>query len=358
MIILSGCKAVEQFSPDQVMENVITSDTEDTPYYGEMTITMTDPDESFEMYVKEWRKGRKSLEEVTTDGSAMITLKEGKKITMYDVEENTLFETEFEELSELNHSSKERIENLLELTEDTHTLKKQGDDEIAGREAIHLVAEKKPDEKSLYGKQEIWIDKENWLVLKTINYTGDSYTKMEYTKLEFDPNMDDSVFTIDIPDDVTIETFEEEDLSETITLDEAIERLEHPFMYFPDTDTLTLEEVVYFDSTDEFVMKSVDLKYHLEGLPYMELSIVSSEESSDDEDVEMTDEMSDPVTIRGNEGSYLDLDGAHILTWEEGEYDYTIWFINPNTIREEVGDLVKTMEEIPTNEKGVEHDAR
>lgn len=353
-VILMGCRAVEQFSPDQVMENVITSETEETPYYGEMTITMTDVDETFEIYVKEWRKGSMSLEEATTDGDVMVTLKDGKKMTIYDAAENTVFESEFDEPAELNYTSRERVENLLELTEDTHTLKKQGDDTIAGRDAIHLVAEKKPGEKSLFGKQEIWIDKENWLVLKTINHTGDNSSTIEYTTLEMDPDMSDDVFEIEMPDDVTIEKLSEEGSDRMITLEEAKAQMETPFMYFPDDDALILEEITSFETLEEQQNNSVELTYYLDGLPYVELSVMLADDSMDADRLEVDDAISESVSVRGNEASYLDLDGAHMLIWEEEGFQYSLWFINPNITREEIEQLVNKMEEVPTTNGGVE----
>lgn len=338
IIILVGCIGMEQYSPEQVMQNAIASESEDIPYYGVQTITITDPEETFDMEVKEWRKGEKSLEEVTADGEVMVTLMNGNKITVYDPQANTLMETEFDNTDELTFSAKERIEELLDMVGDTHSVEKQADEKIAGREAIHLVAEKNKGEKSLYGRQEMWIDKENWLLLKTISNSGDSRVTLEYTTIEMDPKMDDSVFEIDVPDDVIVEEYDDA-MEEVITLEEGIEKLGSPFMYFRDKDGLKLDVITSYEIANDPL---IELTYNLDGLPYMNLSIMLSDDEMDLEE----DEVTEIISIRGEEGQYIELGEMQMLSWEEGKMAYTITFINPNMTLDEVKTLVDEMEEV------------
>lgn len=349
-MMLVGCKGMEQYSPEQVMKNAIAAESEETSYYGEQTITMTDPEETFEIYVKEWRSGDKSLEEVTTDGEVMVTLVDGKNISVYDPQENTLMETEFDNPDELHFSSKERIEELLDSIGDTHTIERQAEEKIAGREAIHLVANKNKGKKSLQGKQEMWIDKENWLLLKTVFNTGDSQITIEYTTLEMEPKMDDTVFQLDVPDDVIIETFDD-DIEEEITLEEGVKRLGSPFMYFKDKDGLILEEIIAYEIADD---PMIELAYNLDGLPYMDLSVMLIEEDMIGEEDFEEDEITEVISVRGKEGKYIDFGDMEMLSWEEGPFAYTITFINPNITVEEVKALVDEMEEVSIEKEGVE----
>lgn len=340
-MFLVGCQSAEQFSPEQVMEKAMESGEEETPYYGEMTMTVTDDDDTFEITSKEWRKGNQSLEEVVVEGDKMTTLKNGEVVMIYDEVDNTVMETEFEEGTELNLSSKERLEKMLELVEDTHTLEKKADEKIAGRDAMHLVAEKKPDKKSLFGDQEIWIDKENWLVLKTIDQTEDNQSVMEYTKIEMEPKMSDDIFTLDLPDDVEVESLDDYDMEKEITLEEGMEILEESFLYLDEQDGLTLDKVTHFDMEEEGAIVSIDLHYELAGLPYLDLSVMKIEDEE-----EIDDGLSEEIDIRGYEGSYVDLDGAHMVTWTEGGFQYNAWFINPNISIEEMQEQLEEMEEV------------
>lgn len=340
-MFLIGCQSADQFSPEQVMEKALESEADETPYYGEMEMTIKDDEDTFTITSKEWHKGNQSLDETVTEGEKMITLKNGESVMIYDVAENVVMETEFAANSELNLSSKERLENMLELVGKTHTLEKKQDEQIAGRDAMHIVAEKNPGEKSIFGTQEIWIDKENWLVLKTIDKTEDSYSVMEYTTLEMDPNMSDDIFTLDLPDDVEVESLDDLNNEEQISLEEGIEKIGGPFMYLKETEDLTLEKITYFNFDESETTLSIDLSYHLSGLPYMELSVM---EKTDDD--LMDDDLSETIEVRGEEASYLDLDGAHMVTWIEGDFQYNAWFINPNMSMDEVKALLEEMEEI------------
>src|SRR5699024_7270000 len=105
---------------------------------------------------------------------------------------------------------------------------------------------KNKGEKSLYGRQEMWIDKENWLLLKTTSNSGDSRVTLEYTTIEMDPKMDDSVFEIDVPDDVIVEEYDDA-MEEVITLEEGIEKLGSPFMYIKDKDGLKLDVITSYE---------------------------------------------------------------------------------------------------------------
>jgi len=342
-MLFAGCQAMEQYSPEQVMTNAIDSDVEDDPYYGEMTMTFEDAEETITMEVKEWRKDDKSLEEVMTDGEKMITLKDGEKVTIYDEAENMVYETEFEEPSDLTFSSRERVEDILDLIGETHTIEKEDDEKIAGRDTIHLVAKKKSGEKSLFDTQEMWIDKENWHLLKMVDHTADNLSTIEYTNIDLDPNFDDDVFVLDIPDDATFETFDE-DIEETITLNEAIDIMDSSFLYVKDNDNFSLEEITTMDFGEE-MEKTISMTYVADGLPYMEITVTPTDDNTEEE--LFADEFEETVSLRGTKGQYLNLDGeSHWLTWQEGDFSYDILFIHPDTTLEEMLEIVEDMEEV------------
>src|SRR5699024_12691660 len=96
----------------------------------------------------------------------------------------------------------------------------------------------------------MWIDKENWHLLKMVDHTADNLSTIEYTNIDLDPNFDDDVFVLDIPDDATFETFDE-DIEETITLNEAIDIMDSSFLYVKDNDKISLEEITTRDYGEE-----------------------------------------------------------------------------------------------------------
>src|SRR5699024_5674909 len=201
----------------------------------------------------------------------------------------------------------------VDLIGETHTMDKEDEEVIAGRDTIHLVAKKKSGEKSLFDTQEMWIDKENWLLLKTIDHTADSRSTIEYTTIEIDSDLDDEVFTLDIPDDATFESFDE-DIEETITLNEAIDIMDSSFLYVKDNDNLSIEEITTLDLGEE-MEETISMTYVADGLPYMDVTVTATDDSSEEE--LFADEFEETVSLRGTKGQYLNIDGeSHWLTWQ------------------------------------------
>src|SRR5699024_4642831 len=162
---LFGCSSeTKQYSPDQVINNALEEKDLPGAYYGETESTTSEKGEKVDQYImKEWRSddGKARVEATNKDGSdESIAVNDGNEFISYEVEA-----------------------------------------EIAGRDSYHLVAKAK-EENTLFGDQELWIDKENWMVLKMIFNTGDSKTEMVYTKIDFNPRIPADTFTLDLPDDV------------------------------------------------------------------------------------------------------------------------------------------------------------
>jgi len=347
MILLIGCREIESFSPEQVMQNAMETKEDTLDYYGEQTMTMTDIDDTFTMEVKEWRSGDKSLEEVTAENEVMVTLMEGKNVSFYDEAENTVYHTDLDEQASLDFNAQEQVEDILELVKDTHDIKNEGEEEIAGRPTVHIVATKRKGEKSLYGTHEMWIDKENWLVLKTVSNTGDNKVEMEYTKIDFDSKLDDDVFTLDVPDDATVEMIDDEiETDEDITLEEGAEKLGTTYKYMKEKDDISIDSVSYIELTDDVSLQNVNIDYHHEGLPFMTLSIYLDEvDRLSDEDIE-EDELTQHLILRGQDAELFEMDDTRMLSWSEEGLDYTLTIIHPSYPLEDIKELVEEMEEV------------
>src|SRR5699024_974778 len=109
------------------------------------------------------------------------------------------------EFQNLNQSTpKEQAMKLLEWITDTHELSSEGEEELIGRTTYHLKAKEK-DPGTLLGDQEIWIDKETWIVLKMISKSGDDTSTITYTTIDFEADITDDIFVLDLPDDAQIQ---------------------------------------------------------------------------------------------------------------------------------------------------------
>ncbi|HLR52139.1 MAG TPA: sigma-E factor regulatory protein RseB domain-containing protein [Candidatus Avamphibacillus sp.] len=346
-VVTFGCSdESNHYSPEQMISNALDEETNLT-YYAESTSTISEDEKEIEVVkMKEWRnedgKIRVELENENGEEQA-ITVNDGESIITYQKEINQAFIIDDEEILELNQPSpKEQVDFILGMVKDTHDISTEGEEEeVAGRTTVHLIATPKEDD-ALLGEQEIWIDKENWMVLKTISTSGNQQTETVYTKIDFDANISDDKFTLDLPEDAEIVDSNELPEPEEVTLKEAKEALEKPFLYFPETDGLELEKVEMDELTGELNRTEVNIDYNKDGLAFLTLTVFESPDMEDD--FKLPDE--EPVTIRGGEGFYTDMDGFRGLVWQENGLNYSLIIIEPSIELEDLKELTEEMDRV------------
>lgn len=347
MILLLGCASeAGQFSPEEVINNALKEKGSVESYYAEAEWTTLESGEKTEQTLsKEWRSedGKVRVEMQNEDGSGVnVSVTDGNVFMLYMEENKEAFMSEDPELQELNQSSpKDQALASLELISDTHELSSEGEEEILGRTAYHLKATAK-EEGQLLGDQEIWIDKENWLVLKTVLQSGDDAIEMVYTMLDFDVNILEDTFTLDLPDDVHIQTLEDMDDSKEVTLNEAVEELGSHFYYFPEQDDIEIDSIELSElDWVEINRMEIDITYTKDSLPLFSVGIFESEDELGEEDMLPGDEL---VTIRDQDGFYTDMDGFRMVVWQEDGLNYSLLFVDPGFSLEDLQQLAETME--------------
>jgi len=346
-LFLFGCSDLNQFSPEEVISNAL-EDENDISYYGEMTMTLDGVDEMENEVIKEWRHNEKTRTEINGPDGLVMTVNDGKSITVYEEKESKAYKIEHIQLEELHFDPKEQVDLILKLIRDTHDIETVGEDKIAGRPALHMAATKRKDQKSLMGDLEFWIDKEYWMVLKVKSTSGDVESNMEYTKIKFNPKMDQSTFALDLPEDVEIEdmgNIEEQQVEADINVKDIPEKLKQPAIYIPDGETHHISSVTYTEMEGDLGFKDVTIDYKQKDLPLMTLTIMKSElENEIEEEPDVFD--GEKVKIRNEEGLFIDLNELRSLSWSEAGLHYSISFIDPNLTLEEVKVWVDEMEEI------------
>lgn len=341
-----GCSSeTKQFSPDQVINNALEEEDLPEAYYGETESTTSEKGEKVDQYImREWRSddGKARVEATNKDGSdKSIAVNDGNEFISYEVDKNQAYMIDDPELLEFNQPSpKEQANNLLEMVRDTHDISSEGEAEIAGRDTYHLVAKAK-EENTLFGDQELWIDKENWMVLKMISNTSDSKTEMVYTKIDFDPEIPAEIFTLDLPDDVEMKNLDDMSNESEITLEEAEENI-GSFYYFPETEELEISTIEMIELQGELNRKEVNMDYKKDGLPLLTLAVFDSPEDMDEEALELPGE--EAVTIRDQEGSFTESSGFRSLVWQEDGKNYSIILIDPNLTLEDLKKMTEEME--------------
>lgn len=335
-LVLGACSDPSvNYSPQEVIDQVLQDTTAVSSYIGEYKMDIGDGDIST---VKEWVKdGKRRIELSSTTGEHFIIVNDGKSVTMFDVKANTVHVYESLEAESLPYQSpKEQAQVLLNMVEDTHTISVEDEEKIVGRDTYHIVA-KSLEEKSLIGDMEIWVDKENWIILKTISSSGDVSMTTEYTAIDYKSEVEDTLFTLDIPQDATVETIDTDSyLPKQVTLEEAKATL-GSFLVLKEENgiALTTVEDMNVEDRPEFA-----LVYTKEDNPFITLSVFEPTMSY----TEFGGETSDEVTIRGQKGEQIDMGAFRYVQWTEGKHQYGVILDDPDITFEEVYAMIENME--------------
>lgn len=337
-LALTGCSEGETYTPKEIVEQVWQEKTEVKSYYGEYEMDMGDEGIS---HIKEWVKGEKRRIEMTgPNGEQFISIHDGEKMTALDVAANSIqiFEYLNDQSAPLTlYSPKKQAERLLGTLIDTHDLTLEEEEEIAGRKTYQLVAKanKKDD---LMGDMKLWIDKENWLVLKTVSTSGGVTTKTEYTKVELEPELEDSLFVLDVPKGAVVERIDMGNYAPKEVSVEEAKAVLGSFLVFKEEDGIVLHSVEDMKVKDrpEFAFN-----YHLHDEPAFTLSVFESSAGATDieEDLGATN-----IKIRGVDGKQLDMKSFRYIQWTESGYQYGVILENPELSFEEIYQYIERME--------------
>lgn len=352
VIFTVGCQSMNQFSPEQVIANALESD-ENITYYGELLMSFEGMEGLEDTKIKEWRKNEKVRLEMSLEDEAVTIVLDGESTLVYNESEKKAFLSVLAnelDVENLYVNPREQVELMLELVQDTHDIETVGEETIAGRESIHMVAKRKEGVKSLYGNQEMWIDKENWLLLKFKSMSGDVQVSMEYTKIDFDVDNDDSLFELDVPDDVEVKDVSNDfDQESEISLEEIPEKLEQPVLYIPDDEEHQIDKISFIEMEGEFSYKDVTIDYkRSDGLPLMSLTLLQGDgnEQLMEEERKALEEIGDFIQIRDKEAHYMHQQQFHHVSWAENGINYSIHLIDPNSTIEDVQKWTEEMVEI------------
>ncbi len=327
---LAACSETENYSPQEILNNAMQETADLSSYYAEYTMDLGDGTIAT---AKQWTKNNKIRTEVQeSNGETSLAINDGKQIISYLSSEKTATVFDLNTGSEeyLMPTLKEQVMSMYNLIKDTHEITFADDEKIAGHDTYHLIAKVK-DKGTLFGDMEIWVDKKTWMPLKSTIVSGDITSTSEYTKYEPNTNIDDSVFVIDLPDDVIIQK-ETIDLPSQITLEEA-KLLHESFLVVPESTGYTIDTIedMHVEDTNE-----IAFNYVKNDVLQFTLSIFKPAEP-------LTD-IEEPITVRGIQGSLSDLTNFRFLQWEENGLRYNVIFENPDLSSDEFLEHAEKME--------------
>lgn len=336
---LVACSTSESaFSPEEIVQQAIAEGDKALTYYGEAVLTVEDIAFTDTVEIKEWqsKEGKRRIETISKINPEKATaIYDGLQLISYDEVTNTayIFDMSGEEMiGQL--SPREQAELLLESIKDTHTVTLVGEEKLLDRDVYHIKAEVNI-ENSLYADQEIWIDKENWFVLKSISDGGDTKVTIEYIKIDFAPTIDDSLFELDLPDDAIIKNLEDTlQEIEVESLEEGLAIVGKPFLYVEEKDGLTIEQISTI--TIEGVSSEITLNYYKDFEPYFTLSMLAI----DEENIPYAGE---GINIRGMKGEHIGIEDFHFITWAEDGIGYNVSIDNPGLTVDEMMEMIENM---------------
>ncbi|KGP90298.1 hypothetical protein N780_05885 [Pontibacillus chungwhensis BH030062] len=282
---------------------------------------------------------------VDQSGKQSKSLNDGETVTLYTEGDKEAYEMEAPDLSNPNlmgSNQREQIQNTLNETRKTHTIELLGEEEVNGIETYHIKAT--PKEKgSLRGEEEYWIEKESWMIVKTISKSGDMKIEYTVTDLELDPSFNENTFTLDLPEGVEILPFDALDPTETVTLEDAQKGLGQPFLYLPEEE-YKIDKVEKFD-VESMNRTEISIQYKQEDVVQFTLSVFPTPEES----MSMGFESAEKVTVRGVDGEYT-TDVIQSLTWDEDGLRYSLLSHNPELSKEDLLKIAEKLELQGTNQ--------
>lgn len=326
---LAACNNEEnKFSPQEVVNAALKEADEQIAFYGEFTMSMND-DEG-DIYAKQWvaKDGKRRIEMTSEDGSEeTVAVNDGTNMTMYDKASNTatIMAMSQEDMQLINQQTpQQQAKQLLELVKDSHDLSTVGSEKIAGRDTFHIKAKVKKDN-TLIGDQEIWVDKETWMVLKSISHSTQLIMTQEYTKIEYDPVFEEGIFKLEIPENAEVEVLDEESMApKEATLEEVKAEL-GKFHKIAETDEVKLSALTVMTGMEDRPEFSFDYS-DAEGIPLFSVSVFK-EMSNIVEFGGTTEE--EAVTIRGKKGTKMESGDFRLLSWVEDGLAYSVFSTNP-----------------------------
>lgn len=346
--LATGCENLgnESLMPDDIVASAIETNKNEEEYYMESTMTIFQNNEQTEEVVtKEWRAKvdgefkRKS--EVISKEERAISVQEGSKIYLYQETTNEYFVFDIEDGTNMDKSLKEQTMEELNLAKDMFDIRNMGEREVNGRETFYLKGE--PEEESeLLGDYEIWIDKENWVVVKSKSKSGDMEIVLENKEVDFSPDIDPSTFQLDIPEDAEIVDINKDAYGmEDLTLEEAGEKFHSKPLYI-DEEGYEIEKLLFSSNDEELIPDELVFNYSKDGQNAFTVSVIEESEAENGELDELG--LGEKREIRGSEGLVVEDLIDMVIFYEDGlQYNFILEenSINVEEVLETIENMVK-----------------
>jgi outer membrane lipoprotein-sorting protein len=341
--LFAGCSEKELLgmSGDDMIEKIITAESEQASYYAEGVLKMwTDEQITNTIQVKEWVDGKTGQKRIETEDSGNVSyaVHNGPEILLYEKGAKTAFSMDSSALQqEPNPTQKQMLLDQLERMRDTHNVKMLGQEKLQNREVMHIELTPK-EGNSLLMSSQYWIDPKKWTVVKATSTYGDTKSEILYDVIDYNPEFTDQTFTLDIPADVEVKKMNDVMNNKEITMEEAEKAVGKPFLQYAEED-LQLSRIEMTSSMGEHSRDEVTLYYVKDNKPELNMTIFKAPEENVYEKL-LPEEKK--VNIRDTEGSYMSI--IRNLSWSEDGLRYSVMGENETWTEEKLQSWAESLQ--------------
>lgn len=339
MGFLGGCSGEMTASAEEIVSNVLEADKKVDAYYGKAEMKFyTGKEVTENIIIEEFVSSDQKRKVITTDlkkdNQQTVAFNDGKKLITYELGSDKAMSMTFSnEGSPVSMTPKEQLTKMLEGMGKTHTYKVVGEEKLLGLNTYHLKLKAKSNN-SVLGDMEFWVDQKTWFIVKSITNSGENRSEMEYKKLNFSSKFANDTFTIKLPENVKVESLDNNLQPMTGTVEEGEKAIGKPFLIF-DEKKAKLERVEWLKLKGELNRTELTIYYKtLEGYSFS-LSIFPVPK---DKRMEIEGEN---FKIRGQKAGYMEEISA--VTWDENGMRYTIMMEQPELTLEKMSQLAGSM---------------
>ena len=350
-ILMTACSIDNQSSilPEDIVVYAIEANEDIDSYYMESKITIYEDDEIIdEMNTKEWfssvdGEARSRIESISDSGEISISTNNGENIIIYDEKTNMVsIATVTEEMANsiVNNTSKKQTMNTLESMKETHNIENLGEVEMNGMNVYHLKA-RPIKENSITGEQELWIDKETWNIVKLINSGLGGKVELQVLKFDTSPEIDESIFTQDIPEDAEIANIDGPIMEEEIvTIEELTEEMGKPLLYVPESLGYELRQIRLYKFNNDDLDDEATQEYFKDGVKKFNIFVIKQKIDTSERELLPGEK---EIEIRGVKGYVLD-DFMRRISFTEDGIQYTLQIEDDSMDIDEAKEIIEDME--------------
>ncbi len=333
LLMISGCQA-QRTSGSDIITNILNADQDGVSYFLESKYD----DIGDELFTtKEWRfsDGRFRME-MYEDGLLQTTsVFDGKELLFVDHDEKELTIFDSGTIPELiGLSPREQTILMIETMYDHYELEVAGNEKLLGRDVFVLELNSKTGQED---RMTIWVDKQNWIMLKTsMDYLGETIVT-EPLQFELDPEVDKTMFEIENREQYTILTEDDFGSSAEVTLEGAAEQLQESLLIPAGPYVFSKAEVFSSDEDHDFYYISfVDEKE----VPAFSYSLQKADSGDGFSELLSAGET---ITLRNTEAKILWEGIVKSIMWQENGHLY-MFSVESNLKKEEALEIIEAMQ--------------